>query len=89
MREKSESITKLDDEEFTVLVGYLVQNTSFQLALECENILSEIEDKKLKAFLARLRDELRSIGLYESERCSGLRNSIGCGVTTDVSFTLI
>ena len=63
--EKSESITKLDDEEFTVLVGYLVQNTSFQLASECENILSEIEDKKLKAFLARLRDELRHWSLRE------------------------
>ena len=63
--ERSESITKLDDEEFTVLVGYLVQNTSFQLATEVENMLPDVEDVQLKAFLARLRDELRHWSLRE------------------------
>ena len=63
--ERSESITKLDDEEFTILAGYLVQNTSYQLSLEVENILPNIEDAQLKAFLARLRDELRHWSLRE------------------------
>jgi len=61
----SESITKLDDEEFTVLTGYLVQNTSFQLAKEVEDILPEVENSQLKSFLARLRDELRHWSLRE------------------------
>lgn len=63
--ERSESITKLDDEEFTVLAGYLVQNTSFQLALELDSLLSEIEDSQFKSFLARLRDELKHWSLRE------------------------
>ncbi len=63
--ERSESITELDDEAFTVLAGYLVQNTSFQLATEIENLLPSIKDAQLKGFLARLRDELRHWSLRE------------------------
>ena len=40
------------------------KNTSYQLALEVENILPNIEDAQLKAFLG-LRDELRHWSLRE------------------------
>lgn len=63
--ERSESITRLDDEEFTVLAGYLVQNTSFQLASELDSLLPQIEDSQFRSFLARLRDELKHWSLRE------------------------
>lgn len=63
--DRSDSISNLNDEEFTVMAGYLIQNTSFQLARELEIILPEIEDAQLKAFLGRLRDELKHWSLRE------------------------
>ena len=62
---RSESITELDDEQFTVLAGYLIQNTSFQIAEELEKLLPEIKNSQLKGFLARLRDELKHWSLRE------------------------
>jgi len=62
--EKNQELKDLSDEQFTTLMGYLVQSGSFSFSRRLAQILPDLQDEVLIDFLKQMIEQLNEWSLH-------------------------